>query len=116
MIYLFVINGCGFCDKAKDMYKKHIENGLVVVKDISEAPGNPSGAPLFVNDKNNSSHLGLVEPPVLVEKLKITPDNTNIKTSCGASKSSIESYCEGMCSTNSNGYLTFSQLPKYHTN
>ena len=56
-ITFYSMGGCGFCDKAKAMFKDEIASGEMVVKPSSEAPAGTRGFPTFT--ANGKSHSGL---------------------------------------------------------
>ena len=70
MIILYVMNGCGFCVKAKEELKNEINSGLVIIKDSSEIKG-VLGFPFFLNQKNGKTHQGYAPKNQLFKKLGI---------------------------------------------
>lgn len=46
-IILYFMNGCGYCVKAKDMFKEELKSGFMIMKHSSEAPSNIKGFPTF---------------------------------------------------------------------
>jgi glutaredoxin len=56
-IIFYSMNGCGYCQKAKQMFNDEISSGLMVVKPASEAPDGVRGFPTFAY--NNKMHSGL---------------------------------------------------------
>ena len=57
-IILFSMNGCGFCQKAKQLLKKLIDAGMIEVKDAKDAPKGVRGFPFFLNTENNEQMTG----------------------------------------------------------
>ena len=57
-IILFSMNGCGFCQKAKQLLKKLIDAGMIQVKDAKDAPKGVKGFPFFLNTENNKQMTG----------------------------------------------------------
>ncbi len=73
-IVVYVMPGCGYCTKAKQMLSSEIANGEVVVKDMSELKDpNVNGFPHFVNPENGESVTGLVDKVELYQRLKVAP-------------------------------------------
>ena len=61
-IIMHEMEGCGYCNKAKDMLQEQIQSGLVEVKPLSEAkPGLFSGAPAFISTVTGKTSMGLPE-------------------------------------------------------
>lgn len=56
-IIFYFMNGCGFCDKAKNMFANEISSGDIVVVPSSKAPSGVNGFPHFSH--NGKSHSGL---------------------------------------------------------
>ena len=74
-IVFYQSSGCGFCTKAKEMFKDYgIDmSDFVAVKDASELPEGVNGVPHFASQKTGKTHTGYpgsVEK--LVEKLSVT--------------------------------------------
>jgi len=65
---------CGFCNKAKEMFKDEIASGEMVVKPSSEAPAGTRGFPTFT--ANGKSHSGLPSSKEeLYSKLGVSKEN-----------------------------------------
>ena len=53
MITFFYMEGCGFCNKARNMLKNEIADGTISIRPHSEAPDGVNGFPYFtMGDKN----------------------------------------------------------------
>ena len=76
-IEFYHMKNCGFCNKAKELLKPHIELGHIVVKDASEAPGGLfTGFPGFKSPKTGKTHMGLPESyDALAKKLGHVVEN-----------------------------------------
>ena len=59
-ILLYVMDGCGYCDKAEKLLQNEINTGEIVKKNSKEAPqGLFNGFPGFLNTSNRLTHTGL---------------------------------------------------------
>ena len=56
-ITFYTMSGCGFCNKARNMFSDEISSGEVTVVDSSRAPKNFRGFPTFTY--NGKHHSGL---------------------------------------------------------
>ena len=73
-IKFYNMPGCGFCKKAMEMLKEHIDNGTIEVRPHTEA--NSQGFPYFENSANGKTHIGLPESaPKLLQKLSGSVEN-----------------------------------------
>jgi glutaredoxin len=61
MILFYYMNGCGFCDKAKNLLAPQIQSGEVKVLSKDQVPSNVQarGFPLFTNENGTVKHEGL---------------------------------------------------------
>jgi hypothetical protein len=72
MIKFYSMDGCGFCQKSKQLFAKEIQSGMMVVVPASKAPKGVRGFPHFVNDANGKQHSGYPgTKKVLFEKLEV---------------------------------------------
>ena len=75
-IEFYHMETCGYCKKAKELLKPHIELGHIVVKDASEANGRFQGFPAFNSPKTGKTHMGLPESyEALAKKLGHVVEN-----------------------------------------
>lgn len=76
-ITFYKMEGCGFCTKAEDLLKDHI-NKDVIIKGRAKAPSGVSGFPHFVNEANGKSHTGYPQTVEnLFKKLDYKPKREN---------------------------------------
>ena len=62
-VHFYSMDGCGYCAKAKTMFKDQIASGEMCVLPASQAPPGVTGFPHFVSAVTKQSHTGL--PPSL---------------------------------------------------
>jgi hypothetical protein len=73
-IIFYKMPGCYYCDKAEELFKDEIAQGVIVVKPSTEAPPRVSGFPFFVNPNNGTSHTGFPgTKTTLYNKLEVDP-------------------------------------------
>jgi hypothetical protein len=94
-INFYYMQGCHYCDKAKDMLIKEINTGDIIVKSSKEAPENVTGFPFFVNTLTGKSQAGL---PSSKDELYKTLDIKDVsENNCNCKqvqpKNDLQDYC-----------------------
>ena len=70
-ITLYKMPGCGYCDRAEEMFSQDIKSGFMKVEQMTKAPPNVRGFPYFTSI-NNKSYTGLPKSrEVLFENLEV---------------------------------------------
>ena len=91
LIIFYHMAGCGFCSKAMQAYKPEIDEGVIEVKDASEAGGKFSGFPAFEAVETGKTHTGFVpDVEALFEKLGIKKEGFG----CSAQSDEFEGFSQ----------------------
>lgn len=94
-ITFYSMNGCHFCDKAKNILKQQIDNGTIIVKPSSEANGEFNGFPSFKNHQNGKTHSGC---PKSYEDLKQLLDHSENKENYQHNNLKVSDIAKKCCS------------------
>ena len=70
-VVFYHMEGCGFCEKAKDELVDEIASGKVIIKDSKEAPAGVRGFPHFVNEDNGKTVTGFKPAALLMKELGV---------------------------------------------